>query len=253
MTDAAAPAWLNARMSDGDPVFSDDDKQFLIGFIERHPQIGANFKKFLALPEPLRPRFATTYLYHVPRAGWVRRGIPDPESVREHSARLKQLVAAFLDDAESAMPGLKEELPARSRFELIQMAGIHDIPEAIATDFTPHDPVKAEDKSRIESLAAKVIFAYPEFSMNLRLVQEYIDQKTVRSHLLHDFDKIHAVMGALAYETKHPDKTGMFQEFYDYSLARMKTDAGRGFLQDIAANKAGTVAWLRQPNESRTL
>ena len=63
------------------------------------------------------------------RAGWTRKGVPAPESVAEHSFRMV-LMAMVLGD--------RQDLDT---LKLVKMCLIHDLPEVIAGDITPHDGI----------------------------------------------------------------------------------------------------------------
>ncbi len=215
--------------------FSADDRQFLSAFCAKHPAVAQNFYKFIGLPPALRPNFAKTMLWNLPRTGWVRRGVENPENVLDHSFSLADVIENFL----SGHPELPTDEPAATKSaiqKLIDMAKAHDFTEAIATDFTPGDKVPEADKNRVEQLAANVIFAAPEFAKGLALVTEYINQETDASHILHDFDKIHPVMITYCIE-KDQNREGLCKEFYDYALPRMKTEVGRNYLTNFYANK----------------
>ncbi|KAI9046424.1 hypothetical protein LZ554_009557 [Drepanopeziza brunnea f. sp. 'monogermtubi'] len=77
-------------------------------------------------------------LKRLPRAGWVIKNIPDPESIAEHSFRLA--IMSFF-----APPHLK-------RKKLRDMALVHDFGEIVAGDYTPHDKVPKETKHEQEQL-----------------------------------------------------------------------------------------------------
>ena len=219
-------------------LFSDDDRQFLASMFVRYPNIGENFVTYLSYPSLLRPKFAAVSLWDVKRAGWVRRGIENCESVRDHMGNLALLVDGYMQNVLRHITDEEERgIASQLRERLRHMAKVHDLPEAIATDFTPHDPISTEDKHRLELLAAKVIFEHPNFAYGLANVTEYAEQQTFASHLLHDFDKIHAVRGALYYETRDPEQKGVFQQFFDYAISRMKTDNGKAYMEDLLRHK----------------
>ncbi len=227
-------------------IFSDGDRQFLARFFVEHPKVGEKFNKFLGCPQHLRPDYAKVTLFDVKRAGWVKRGISNPESVFDHSIGLSQLIRDYMRKVQNLIPRNLSETTKSMAIRMEHMAKIHDMSEAIVTDFTPQDKISEEDKHRVELLAAKVIFEAPQFAKGLALVTEYIEQESPVSHLVHDFDKIHAVIGALYFESKYPDKIGLFKEFYDYALPRMKTDAGKNYLMGLEANKDCIMAGYRE-------
>ena len=225
-------------------IFSAQDRQFLACFCGKHPKIGQNFAFFLGLPPPLRVQAAKVRLMDIDRAGWKRRGIANPETVYDHVFGLAEYVGSVLREVNMALPDPMKRTGETMRLRLMQMAKLHDFPEAITADFTPHDKIAPEDKDRVERLAARVIFAAPGQEGNLALVEEFIDQQTGASHLLHDFDKIHAVRGALFYESKHPQHVGLCDEFMAYSAPHMKTALGQNMMKELIDNKEAALAEL---------
>lgn len=84
------------------------------------------------------------------RAGWVRVGVPRPESVAAHSWGVALLALV------RCPPGLDRE-------RLVAMALLHDLAEVRVGDITPHDGVPREEKRRREREAAAAMFAdHPE-------------------------------------------------------------------------------------------
>ena len=84
------------------------------------------------------------------RAGWVRVGVPRPESVAAHSWGVALLALV------RCPPGLDRE-------RLVAMALVHDLAEVRVGDITPHDGVPREKKKRREREAATALFAdHPE-------------------------------------------------------------------------------------------
>lgn len=224
--------FIDARFS----LFDDDDKAFLKSFFKQHPQVGENFSTFLALPEALRPRFADVATQDIKRAGWVKRGIKNAETVWSHATSLAAMADDIAADLTAKM-GITGEGARYIRTHLSQMARVHDIHEAITTDFTPSDPVSAADQQRIELLASRVIFAASQFARGRALSEEYITQKSDPSHLLHDLDKIHPVIMAAYFEQKQPEKAGMCEEFRASAAKKLKTNVGKAFLENFMAEK----------------
>lgn len=218
-------------------IFSEDDRQFLVQVFFTYPAIGEAFKDFLEISPSARPALAEEITKRTPRTGYVRHDIERPETIYEHLEGLAEFVGNFL-----ARTGAS---PLR-RIHIQEMARVHDLAEAIATDFTLHDDISTEDKHYLEMLAARVIFDSPKYARQLALVEEYMAQVTPESRLLHDFDKIHAVRGALFYASLYPEKSAIYDEFYGNVCKKMKTDEGRAYLQDIHEHKAETIAQLQK-------
>ena len=126
-------------------------------------------------------------LKEVVRAGWVRAGVQNPESVAAHSWGMAMLATQMCP----------EELDLK---RVLQLCILHDIAEVKVGDITPHDNVSAEEKHRLESEAidsmgidAKEIFA------------EYEGQKTPESQFVRYLDKLDMALQAEIYEAQNLD------------------------------------------------
>ena len=119
-------------------------------------------------------------LKQLPRTGWVRSGVDNPESVAAHSWGMSIL----------AMHLCPEEL---DKMRVIEMCLVHDLPEIEVGDLTPHDDLtnKFEDeKSAMEKLA-------PQW---LELFLEYEQQDTPESRFVKYLDKLDMAVMARFYE-----------------------------------------------------
>ncbi|XP_074368695.1 uncharacterized protein LOC141708804 isoform X2 [Apium graveolens] len=127
------------------------------------------------------------------RAGWVKRGIQDPESIGDHMYRMG-LMALISSD----MPGI-------NRDKCIKMAIVHDIAEAIVGDITPSDGVPKEEKSRREQEAldhmCKLLGGGPRAKEIHELWREYEEASSEEAKVVKDFDKVEMILQALEYET----------------------------------------------------
>ena len=126
-------------------------------------------------------------LKEVVRAGWVRAGVQNPESVAAHSWGMAMLATQMCP----------EELDLK---RVLQLCILHDVAEVKVGDITPHDNVSAEEKHRLESEAidsmgidAKEIFA------------EYEGQKTPESQFVRYLDKLDMALQAEIYEAQNLD------------------------------------------------
>ena len=123
------------------------------------------------------------HLKHLSRAGWRRVGIDSPESVASHSWGVALLVLLLS--------------PAHLNKErMLELALIHDLPEVIVGDITPHDNVTKEEKQQRETRAATDLLP-PHF---LAIWQEYEDHQTAESKFVHMLDKLDMALQAIAYE-----------------------------------------------------
>ncbi|HOO96277.1 MAG TPA: HD domain-containing protein [Caldisericia bacterium] len=128
---------------------------------------------------------ATETLTEVLRAGYVLKGVADPEKVSSHSFNVAVLVLL-----------ISEQVGRLDTAKCIKMALIHDISEALVMD-TPLIAKKYFDKNGAENIASAELFAdFPEL---LELLNEYHDSKTDESKLVHDCDTLQMLVRASRY------------------------------------------------------
>ena len=123
------------------------------------------------------------HLKHLSRAGWCRVGIPDPESVASHSWGVALLVLLL------SPPHLNKE-------RMLELALIHDLPEVIVGDITPHDNITKQEKQHREAQAAATLLP-PHL---LRIWKEYEENQTEEAKFVHMLDKLDMALQAIAYE-----------------------------------------------------
>lgn len=139
----------------------------------------------------------------LPRAGWLRVGIAHPESVAGHSWGLAWLVLVLCP----------EDL---DRERALSLAVVHDLPEVLAGDTTPHDAISPAEKRRKETAAADQLFA--ESPVLRGLWQEYEDHATPESRLVHQLDKLDMALQAVQYQKDHGTDT---REFIDSAMSHL--------------------------------
>ncbi|MCB9685089.1 MAG: HD domain-containing protein [Alphaproteobacteria bacterium] len=123
----------------------------------------------------------------LPRAGWVRHGLRDPESVAAHSWGVAVLVLALLP----------EELDLR---RALSYAVLHDLPEAVAGDWTPHDGRPREDKIRAEHEAMGVLAALlPRGGELARTWRAYEAQADPEARFVRQLDRVDMALQAAWY------------------------------------------------------
>jgi len=137
------------------------------------------------------------------RKGWLLRGVPPEkcESVADHCYSAAKAGFYYSRD-----------------LHLTAMLLIHDWPEAISGDFTPHDKVDPQVKHSLEYEAMQSItkpLPYGNRIMDLWL--EYEEKATKRAKLAHQLDKLDAGVKALFYEDLGFDTS----EFYPYTLEKL--------------------------------
>lgn len=120
----------------------------------------------------------------LPRAGWVRAGVPGPESVAAHSWGVAWLVLALLP-------------PELDRQRALAYAVLHDLPEVRAGDVTPHDGVEPADKAARETEAASQLLAdRPDL---LQLWLDYESQADPESRFVRQLDRLDMALQAVRY------------------------------------------------------
>ncbi len=141
------------------------------------------------------------------RAGWLLRGIPPEicESVADHCYSAAKAGFYYTRD-----------------LHLTGMLLVHDWPEAISGDFTPHDKIDPQVKHNLEYTAMQSItkpLPYGNKIMNLLL--EYEEKSTAKARLAHQLDKLDAGVKALFYENLGFNVS----EFYSYTMTKLEDPA----------------------------
>lgn len=132
-------------------------------------------------------------LKDLPRAGWVRRGVPGAESVASHSWGVALLVLALLP----------EGLDLR---RALTYAILHDLPEALAGDTTPHDGVPAADKHAREEAAMRALGAALPRGADLRAAWEaYERQEDAEARFVRELDRLDMAIEGDRYRARGLD------------------------------------------------
>jgi putative hydrolase of HD superfamily len=127
-------------------------------------------------------------LKRIPRSGWVEAGIDSPESVADHTFRTAILCMIHSD---------LEDLDA---LKMLQMALIHDLPEAITGDLTPSERTNTA-KEREEDAMKKLLYLLPEKQREkyAEIWHEYEEGKTAESKVVKGLDKLEMALQAREY------------------------------------------------------
>jgi putative hydrolase of HD superfamily len=141
------------------------------------------------------------------RAGWVRAGVNNPESVAAHSWGVSWLVLTLCPDN-------------LDRGRALEMAVVHDLPEVHAGDITPHDGVLAAVKTERERAAMEHLFAgYPRSDELKALWEEYEGGITPEALFVKACDKLDMALQAQWYEKQQPGTD--LEEFVVSALERL--------------------------------
>jgi len=131
-------------------------------------------------------------LKRMPRTGWVRSKVNDPESVADHSMRTSYL-------------GMLLCPKHLDKNKVIQMALIHDVAESIVTDITPYDGVSEEEKYKREDNAWTEISKSLDNDEMQILWREMEDGNTEEAKFVKELDKLEMLIQAEEYEKLQED------------------------------------------------
>ncbi len=123
----------------------------------------------------------------LPRTGWVRAQVSNPETVASHSFGVACLALLLCP------PGL-------SRERALQLALVHDWAEARVGDITPHDPVTPREKHERECGALRqMVASLPQGEALFDLFMEYEAGETAEAKFVRALDKLDMGLQAQAY------------------------------------------------------
>jgi|SRR5215218_3264725 len=155
------------------------------------------------------------------RAGWLFIGVPDPETVAEHSFRAA-IVGIALATLEGADP---------SRTAVLCL--LHDSPEARIGD------IEAVGRAYVSTASPEVVNTHQTAAMPdaladvfQDLVRAYEAEDSIESHLAHDADKIETLLQAREYESFGQHDTAEWQES---ATTALRTDAAKQLAAAITA------------------
>ena len=141
----------------------------------------------------------------LPRAGWARVSVENPESVAAHSWGVAWLALVLLP-------------PHLDRARALSYAVLHDLPEVRVGDITPADGVSRAEKHTREQAAAESLFSTrPDL---LDLWQAYERQEDPESRFVRQLDRLDMALQAVHYAR---EGTEGVEQFLD-SAAQVITD-----------------------------
>lgn len=153
-------------------------------------------------------------LKEVRRAGWVRHGIADAESVADHSYGVATLALLLAGQA-----GVDRE-------RVLALAIIHDIAETITGDITPFDAVTPAEKASGEWAAIDQLSSLWSTDELRRLFAEYRQNTSAEAQFVHDLDALEMASQAISYE----------------QAGRLSRAAADSFLESASQHINGSVA-----------
>lgn len=137
----------------------------------------------------------TDKLKHLKRTGWIRHGIPEPETVASHMYRMSILAMT-----------LAVERKDLDIWKCVRMALVHDIGEAIIGDLTPQCGVDKHVKFEIEQKAVKEICTFVPVTIGTdwdELWLEYETGSTPEAIAVKQLDKFDMLAQAVNYEERY--------------------------------------------------
>lgn len=141
-------------------------------------------------------------LDRIARAGYVLRGVPEPETVAAHSHFVSLMVLLYVDEYPDEFNGRKA----------LAMALIHDLAEARLMDIPmpSADAHLGEAKGRAEHAITEQLFAgfHPYYAAYHRELQE---ARTPEARLVRGLDKAQMMIKILMYER---EGKGRLKEFW---------------------------------------
>lgn len=202
---------------------------------ERFPGMAESFRAAAAVPETERFRWARQRLKTLFRTGFLARGVPEHlcETIHDHIADLHALSRSF---GRLALPR------AADRRKAAAMISVHDIPEAIITDFHRYAPITPVEKLALERTALKIIFAHDPHAI-APLFEEFEESATPVAHWVRDLDYLQCVGRALSYQHELPETRASLEEYWDNARERKRNTAqGRAMLNALLEKKEKLLA-----------
>jgi putative hydrolases of HD superfamily len=200
------------------------------GFVRSRSGSGVYVRDQASLPVPSEQDHplagVATYLFemghlkHLTRAGWLLLGIPQPETVAEHSFRVG-VVGITLASLEGADVGRTAALCLLHDAHETRIGDVPSVGRAYVTTAVP-EAVSAHQTSAMPDSVAKVV---------QDLVAEYEATETIESRVAHDADKIETYIQAVEYQAQGHDTTA----WQESTLAALRTDSGRQLAQAIGS------------------
>ncbi len=157
------------------------------------------------------------------RQGWLKRGLPEEkcESVGDHI-----LGVYFL-----ALIINKEYNLGMDDYKLALLSPIHDLPEAIEGDPTPHDGIPENEKIRRETEAMRRLFRnFHSPEKYLALWDEYARQSTPEARFVRQVDKLEMALQASIYEKQYGKD---LSDFFVDVRSKLQEPALKSILEEI--------------------
>jgi len=133
-------------------------------------------------------------LKSLPRTGWLRAGIENPESVAAHSWGVAWLCMVLCPND-------------LNKLKVLEMALIHDLAEVRIGDITPYDGIDVAEKHKMESAA---FVEMTEQLCNRQHLRDLWNEQSAEADFVKQMDKLDMALQAQEY--------GGLEEFIDSAL-----------------------------------
>ena len=170
--------------------------------------------------------FEMGHLKRLTRAGWLLLGIPQPETVAEHSFRVG-VVGMALAALEGADVGRTAALCLLHDAHETRIGDVPSVGRAYVTTAVP-EAVSAHQTSAMPEAVAKIF---------QDLVTEYEAAQTLESRVARDADKLETLLQAAEYQAQGHDTTA----WRETSTAALRTGSAQQLAQAI--NSADPHGW----------
>jgi putative hydrolase of HD superfamily len=164
--------------------------------------------------------FEMGHLKRVPRSGWLLLGVPQPETIAEHSFRVG-IIGMALAPLEGADVGRTAAMCLLHDAHETRIGDVPSVGRAYVTTAAP-EAISSHQTAAMPDASAK---AFQEFTA------EFETGQTIEAQVARDADKLETLLQAVEYQAQGHD-TAAWQET---SIAALRTDAARQLAQAITA------------------
>ncbi|WP_324735994.1 HD family hydrolase [Thermococcus sp. SY098] len=162
-------------------------------------------------------------LKRLPRMGWLLRGVPNPESVADHSFRVAFITLFLAEDLRGRGIDVNVE-------KALKIALLHDLGESKITDL-PLDAQRYVDKRKAEKKAVmELLLEVGDKSLEyFKLFEEYEEESSLEGRLVKFADKLEMTLQAYEYEIAG---FGNLDEFWS-ALEYLKKSEFHKYFQEL--------------------
>jgi putative hydrolase of HD superfamily len=164
--------------------------------------------------------FEMGHLKRVPRSGWLLLGVPQPETIAEHSFRVG-MVGMALAAIEGADVGHTAAMCLLHDAHETRIGDVPSVGRAYVTTAAP-EAVSSHQTAGMPDAAAK---AFQE------LTAEFEAGQTIEAQVARDADKLETLLQAVEYQAQGHDTTA----WQETSIAALRTEAAKQLAQAITA------------------